>query len=240
MRHVAWFFLSLGFLACSEESSTPSGGAGSGGAAGGAGAPASSSATGGTGGASGASSSGGAGGTSGAGAGGGTTLDAGTDGADSSDGPSSDGEGGSACPDEGTAKFPDAFRDSVWLIGWSGGLNHYSWVRFNFLSPTGLNGTASVLDASGVGTTPYFPCQGNDGLFSADPTLRQIVLQLPQSCADAGVIDAVLRVICFDSVHLVRGSSLAASIDERARPLEGHRFPKDYCGANFTSCPAFP
>jgi hypothetical protein len=91
------------------------------------------------------------------------------------DGATNDGD--TRCPDEGAATFPDSFRDSVWLIGWSGGLNHFSWVKFNFLSPTGLNGTASVMNAAGVGTTPYFRCEGNGGLFSVDPAARQIVLQ---------------------------------------------------------------
>jgi hypothetical protein len=146
------------------------------------------------------------------------------------------------CGDQGGAVFPDEFRDNVWLVGWSGGLDHFSWFRLTFASPTDFSGTAWIISAGGSpATTSYFPCEGRDGLFRVDPATKQIVLQLPQSCAGTGFTYAILDLVCFNATSpLLPGSYLKATLWDGVRRLDGHRFASDHCGANFTSCPSFP
>src|SRR5258707_13623949 len=47
-----------------------------------------------------------------------------------------------ACPPQfdGGGSFPAVLRQGIWPIGWSGGLDHYSWLKFNFLVDGGLHG----------------------------------------------------------------------------------------------------
>src|SRR5437867_701519 len=51
------------------------------------------------------------------------------------------------------------YLNGIWLIGWSGGLDHFSWARFTCTFLGG--GTVDFLDPMGnAAWTPYFGCQG--------------------------------------------------------------------------------
>jgi hypothetical protein len=171
------------------------------------------------------------------------------DGADtSSDAPPGDAPRGDAaldgdafaCPPQfdGGGSFPDVLRQGIWLIGWSGGLDHYSWLKFNFLVDGGLNGLLLVKNAGP--NDFFFPCEGNDGLFSVNPDNLEVVLQFPQSCADAGYIDITIKFpLCYGGGGMPKGSLRHAAFQQAKPPnnIDGYMFPLDYCGVNFTSCP---
>src|SRR5579864_8044777 len=60
--------------------------------------------------------------------------------------------------DGGPATFPDALP-GIWLIGWSGGLNHYSWVKFSSNGGAVPGGAAQFLQPMGNSAwTAYWPC----------------------------------------------------------------------------------
>ena len=66
--------------------------------------------------------------------------------------------------------------EGIWLVGWSGGMNHYSWVRFN------ADYSADVLDGAALPiNAPFWPCSGKGSwLFSA--MLWNVHLTLPAGC----------------------------------------------------------
>lgn len=170
------------------------------------------------------SGGGGAGGEGGAGSGGET----GSGGAGGVGG----GSGGAGGAGGGSSMFTDTLDKGVWLIGWAGGLDHFSWVRYTFLTPT--QGSIDVLDSICVSCTPYFPCQGK-GLFSADPAANEVLMQLPMACNNKTV---TLTFSNFTPPGAFPPSAtLSASITEQpATPLQGYQYPEAHCDAGFTTC----
>lgn len=120
--------------------------------------------------------------------------------------------------------------DGIWLVGWSGGLNHYSWVRFD------ADGTAHVLDGSAIGTNaPYWPCSGTGSwLFAQKP--ETVFLTLPAGCATPG------ESLTFSSFKapeggFPKGAVLGATLEASATPsLEAWKFAGGQCNAAFTVC----
>ena len=191
---------------------------------------------------SGATSTGGNGGTPGAGGtpDGGGTNQGGTatgQGGIGGSGGSSGGEGGSAGPGGaggGGVSDPtfQTLDQDVWLIGWAGGLDHFSWLRFEFVSDNG--GTYDLIDAQGFTLTPYYPCTGS-GSFSADPQTDTLTLQLPSACNGS----SVLRVEGFANPqgyppHAILNANLTELMT--MKPLSGHQHQASFCDAGFTSC----
>ncbi len=120
--------------------------------------------------------------------------------------------------------------EGVWLIGWSGGMNHYSWVRFN------ADFSADVLDGATLpANSPFFACNGKGSwLFSAK--LWNVHLTLPSGCTG---IAADLTFESFGPASAaVKGAVLAANITQppNGTPLEGHKFPASQCDAGMASC----
>jgi len=244
------FFVSLlGLLVLScgdDETATGSGGAGTAGAGGGA------SGKGGTGGGSsgtagaGASGSSGTAGAAGAGGGSGSAGAGGRSGADSgSSGGASGvdggaGAGGRAGSDAGAQSFPDVLYQGVWFVGWSGGLDHYSWVKFSPSSPGATNGTWAVIDSTCLPCTPYFQCEGNNGLFSATSATRTLVMQYPLACSDSGAPGSetwtVQRILA--PAGGPPGAELQLILDVSGRAgIAAYRYSASHCDAGFTSCP---
>jgi hypothetical protein len=182
-------------------------------------------------------SSGGSGGRAGSAGRGGTTGAGGATG-----GAAGERDGGAdaaAGADAGNPAFPEVLYRGVWFAGWAGGLDHFSWVKFSPSSPTATNGTWAVLDSKCLSCTPYFQCQGRDGLFSATPATREIVMQYPLACSDSGAPSAETWTV--QSTHpagsFPPGSDLTLSIQVSGRgPINAHRYPASQCDAGFTSC----
>lgn len=118
--------------------------------------------------------------------------------------------------------------DGTWLIGWSGGMNHYSWIRFNG------DLTFDVLDGADLsGNAPLWSCSGA-GKYLPTAKLDTFFLHLPAPCA--GVAITFEKLGPPSSVY-VKGSVLTASISsDGVQPLEGYKFGSSQCNLAMTSC----
>jgi len=171
---------------------------------------------------------------SGAAGGGGSSASTGggTGGAAGGAGPGGGGAGSGSGGAGGSGGFPGLLDDGPWIFGLSGGLDHYSWVRFDFVDPT--KGSIAVLDAQGPSFTPYFQCEGT-GLFTTDPALGTAMLQLPGGCN-------MTVTFHFDSFGAPMGfpaNALVAAkitVQGQGTMLDGYQYAPGWCDAAFTSC----
>jgi hypothetical protein len=136
--------------------------------------------------------------------------------------------------DGGLPEFPDILRKGIWLIGWHGDVEHFSWVRFDFV--VGVRGSIEVRDP-GLGINPpFFPCEGT-GLFSGDSEGRELVLQAPVC---EGEVDGI-RVAWGAGLpvpELLPSALAAISLSDLDTEdlLLAYLFPFGFCDADFTSC----
>jgi len=139
-------------------------------------------------------------------------------------------------PDGNTA-FPQVL-DGVWLMGWMGGLNRFSWIRFSVTSPAG--GTAIInKGALSGGTVPYWNCTGSTSWnITAKPDTIQ--LHYPSSLC-TGMKSGTFT---FTSIKPVtgtypKGAQLVATIQaltSSPATISGYKFPPGQCDASMTSC----
>lgn len=118
-----------------------------------------------------------------------------------------------------------------WMFGWAGGLDHFSWVRFNFVNAT--QGSVDVLDAECPSCTGYWGCEGQ-GLFSADPAHQSLILQLPQGCNNEGH-DLVVQALKPPG-GFPMSATLEASLTDDGNAISGYQYPKTFCDATFKMC----
>jgi len=121
--------------------------------------------------------------------------------------------------------------EGIWLVGWSGGANHYSWVRFN------ADYSADVLDAADLpANLPLWPCSGKGNwLFSAK--LYNVHLTLPAGCS--GMLATDLTFESFQSPSgYAKGAILQAQVTTQPNgfALEAYKFGPSQCDAAMTSC----
>jgi hypothetical protein len=123
---------------------------------------------------------------------------------------------------------------SIWLVGWSGGLDHYSWVRFGSMT----DGKATFLSGGDLpGNVPYWNCSG-DGEWSPSAKIDTIALTFPTSC---GVEPRVLA-LTFDVLsapaptpkNAIGGAHLKGSPPDQR--LNAWKFPLSQCDAAMTAC----
>ncbi|HEX7668414.1 MAG TPA: hypothetical protein VF395_02465 [Polyangiaceae bacterium] len=121
--------------------------------------------------------------------------------------------------------------EGTWLVGWSGGLNHYSWVRF------AADGSADVLDGAAIGTNaPYWPCNGRGSwVFAQKP--ETVFLTLPAGCTTA------TDVLTFTGFQAPQGFPKAAVLGAHLEagagtptPLDAWKFPPTQCDAALETC----
>lgn len=129
--------------------------------------------------------------------------------------------------------FP-ANLDGIWLIGWSGGMNHFSWVRISGGSAWG--GEAVFLADSGIlSNLPFWNCNGA-GSWTATQKINTIAFYFPSSCSLG------MEAYTFVSFDVPSGGPSKATLHatiEGAKPgqlLDGYRFPLDQCDAAMTTC----
>lgn len=131
----------------------------------------------------------------------------------------------------GPPGFPNVLDDGVWLIGWSGGLDHYSWVKFVFQTAT--TGTFTLLDPMGVTLTSYYMCEGS-GAFSTDLGTGVVTLELPAAC---GMAKSILD---FESFFSPGGfpphATMGANIKTMGQYIQGFQHDAGFCDQNFTAC----
>jgi len=130
----------------------------------------------------------------------------------------------------------------VWVIGWSGGLDHYSWLRFNFEAPE--FGTFEVIDAECPSCDTYYGCEGSGYFWVAGNTAW---LQFPEECtAQTGRSHSFLEFgpllppSGFFPSAIQEASVTETMWDEDGNPnssdLNTARFRASHCDPAFASC----
>jgi hypothetical protein len=125
--------------------------------------------------------------------------------------------------------------EGIWLIGWSGGLNHYSWVRFAAGNPNG--GAADLLPPTGNGAWTGFwgDCSGQ-GQWAPAQQPGTVRLIFPNNCNRAD------QSLTFQMIAPPMGwpptAILTAAISSPTppMPMNGWKFPANQCDAQFTNC----
>jgi hypothetical protein len=119
--------------------------------------------------------------------------------------------------------------DGVWLIGWSGGLNHYSWIRFS------ANGTADLLDGADISANaPFWPCNGPASwIFTAK--LDTVGVNFPAGC---GSTFDTFTFTLQSYAGYPPGAILSASVEQlsTSQVIEGYKYPSNQCNAQMTQC----
>ena len=127
--------------------------------------------------------------------------------------------------------------NGIWLVGWTGDLNHYSWVRIRSDSPGSWGGTADILAGNDLAiNSPYWECSGQ-GQWMISQQLYSIWFTFPASCPSG-----IERGYTFDPFQppgrYPKGAILAATVTppSGSSALEGYKFPDMQCNADMTSC----
>jgi hypothetical protein len=132
------------------------------------------------------------------------------------------------------AKFPFNL-EGIWLLGWSGGLEHFSWVRFHWIDQG--SATIDVLPPMGnMAWAPYWQsCQGR-GAAAITQKPDTVQFQLPNGCMPA--MDVMTFANLRAPMGFPPGAILAADLQDLANQLamQGWQFPDAQCDPNFTSC----
>lgn len=119
----------------------------------------------------------------------------------------------------------------IWLVGWSGGLNHYSWVRFDAggASADYLPGGAEILS-----NAPYWSCSGQ-GTYTITQKPNTVMLMFPAAC---NLAPLVLTFDSFYTAGIPPKATLGAhvSTDPPNQPLDGFKYPASQCDAAMTTC----
>jgi hypothetical protein len=118
--------------------------------------------------------------------------------------------------------------EGLWLIGWSGGLNHFSWVRLE------AGGTLTVNDGSSLfANAPFYPCNGT-GTWSMTAKPETIALYLPAGCDMA----PITFTSWLGTPAWPKGCLQEASVEAlpSGQTLMACRFPLEQCNATLTMC----
>jgi hypothetical protein len=130
----------------------------------------------------------------------------------------------------------------IWIVGWSGGQDHYSWIRFSNYDDT-LGGQADILNVTGGGLawTPYFGCEGQ-GRWYLTARPNTISLRMPTGCRDTEVTVEALSVRSGPGSGMFAKAILEANVvvsgvaGSGDNPIGGFQYPDSQCDAAMTSC----
>jgi hypothetical protein len=122
----------------------------------------------------------------------------------------------------------------IWLVGWSGGLRHYSWVR---LSGT-PGGAADFLAGDNLpSNTPYWSCIGQ-GTWNPTAAPYAMMLSFPSSCPSG--LSAYFKFQGLpDPPTLLPGATfgmIAPSTSRTDPPTEWWKFPGSQCDELMAVC----
>jgi hypothetical protein len=118
--------------------------------------------------------------------------------------------------------------EGTWLIGWAGGLRHFSWARFK----RGAPGQVQVLDGRDLQSNePYWSCNGV-GTWSKSPDSARIQVSLPPPCSPE-----TLELLSFSASPLAGAKGEARLRTSRLTTgLRGVQFVDTQCNTSMTSC----
>ena len=127
--------------------------------------------------------------------------------------------------------------DGIWLVGWMGDMNHFSWVRIRVVSPGLGAGTADFLAGDDLAiNSPYWQCSGL-GKFLSSEKPNSILFTFPTSCPSS-----IQREYTFDRFRepgtYPKGAILSATVTPLSggSALQGYKFPDTQCSADMTTC----
>ncbi len=133
----------------------------------------------------------------------------------------------------------EALVEGVWLIGWAGGMNHFSWVRFA-LPTSGAMGTAWVRDGKAlVSNTPFWPCNGKTSWNLANqPDKVQLHLPSPKCTGKKSTLVDFANPIPAGAAAFPKGAIYrVAQFPQSAGPaVSAFKFADDQCNATMTAC----
>jgi hypothetical protein len=137
------------------------------------------------------------------------------------------------CDEGGT--FPGAL-DGVWLFGWSGGMNHFSWVRLR-IEQMGGGGAQFLSGADLSYNIPFWDCSGQgDWMLTAKPDT--IGLYFPEGCA-LGFQAYTFLSLQPPSSTFPKGAILEATVEGLGGPgqiMQVYKFPAWQCDEAMTAC----
>jgi hypothetical protein len=127
---------------------------------------------------------------------------------------------------------PGALDEGVWLIGWAGGTNHYSWVRFE------PGGALTMLDGAGIATNiPYWECNG-PGSWVLAATPETVVVQMAGDGGSCAFSPLTFGPWLGDPAW-PEGARQAVTVLDGANPdvpLTAYRFPDAQCAPDLSRC----
>jgi hypothetical protein len=133
------------------------------------------------------------------------------------------------CSSESMSPF-DKFI-GTWLVGWSGGMNHFSWVR---LEPGSV---ARFLDGADLSVNaPFWQCNGV-GQWAPTARIDTVALYFPEGCDPSFLALSFLKVV--PAGGYPKGATEAASIETTLASgsfVEGYKFPHAQCDDTLTTC----
>ena len=132
--------------------------------------------------------------------------------------------------------FPSVL-DGIWLVGWSGGLRHFSWIRFSVKAAA--NGTATVLDGKALpSNAPLWSCSGAASwAITARP--RTVQINFPGSTCTGHRSDSYTFANFKQPGVVPKGANLRADVTgtyPSGVKLEAFKFPASQCNAAMTTC----
>jgi hypothetical protein len=141
--------------------------------------------------------------------------------------------GGEAACSPPSGGYPDILYGGAWMCGWSGDLDHYSWLIFQPNS-SGGSGTWLALDARCATCTGYLGCEGT-GTFGLGQLLGSVILVNPPDCPERSDGLLITR-ICAPGAGDFPGTQAVMQVEHGASTVECYRFPFDHCDSELTVC----
>jgi hypothetical protein len=127
-----------------------------------------------------------------------------------------------------------ALMTGTWLVGWSGGSRHYSWVRLSG-SPSWK---AEFLSGDDLpSNSPFWPCNGQGTWFPPESPWA-IMLRLPSSCSSSLQTLFMFKGLP-DSLPLRSGATfgmISPSAISTQPTTEWWKYPDDQCNGTMSSC----
>jgi hypothetical protein len=130
--------------------------------------------------------------------------------------------------------FPQSL-EGIWLFGWSGGMNHFSWVRISV--PDMGGGAAQFLSGEGMfANVPIWNCSGA-GTWMLTQKVDTIGFYFPSSCAEGFKAYTFLSFQAPSSFP--NGAILEATVEDLTNPgmtTTAYKFLSSQCDAAMTTC----
>ena len=122
----------------------------------------------------------------------------------------------SACQTGFAMNYMTLIFDGTWLCGWSGGVDHYSWLRFRQSDRSFADGGVNFGDAVG-----------------------SLLLTSPTNCTSPSRLYWLVTEICPNTGFPQQADTvLRLTTPASTTNFDCFRYPSDYCAPDFSSCPS--